>query len=108
VRLNQFVWIARNLIVELYMRKITKDKKKMAYDDLEEHVITWGFSKLIDIQDQIAEIESDTSISDARIEIMLRSYVNDVSDLVNLVSPLRDEKSCVMEWAFNFIKAFSE
>jgi hypothetical protein len=90
------------------MRVITKDKKKMAYDDLEDHVVSWGFSKLVDIQDQIAEIESDESLSDDRIEIMLRSFSNDVSDLVDLLAPLRNEKHCILEWAFNFIRAFSD
>jgi hypothetical protein len=85
---------------------IKKDKKKMDYNDLEDHVLTWGISKLSDIQEEVSEIEDDFNIHDDRKRLLLKNLCVPINELLDLLSPLRHDNDCLIEWAFNYLKEF--
>jgi len=81
-------------------------KRKMSYNDLEDHVITWCTDQLSAIQDLVAEIEDDQFVVPLNKELIFKDYAKTVETLVNLLAPLRHEEHCLMEWAFNFIDEY--
>lgn len=104
-KLNQSVWIAKNLIVKGEQMS-TREKKKMAYNDLEDHVISWCVEQLSMLRDVVADLEYDLSIPGLQKELIFKDLAKSVESLVNLISPLRHDEPCLMEWAFGFIDEY--
>jgi|Laugrespbdmm15dd_1035085.scaffolds.fasta_scaffold119903_1 hypothetical protein len=81
-------------------------KRKMAYEDLEDHVISWCIEQLSAIRDSVSEVEENPIIIDFDRDILFKDYARRIEALVNLISPLRHEEECLMEWAFNFMDEY--
>ena len=81
-------------------------KKKMSYNDLEEHVITWAVDQLSHLQDVIAEIEEDFSIDEEKKVMIMRNFSQPIDALLDLITPLRHDEECLLEWAFNFVDQY--
>ena len=86
---------------------IVRKKKKMAYNDLEDHVVTWAVGQLSQIRDAVADIEEDISLTDDKIDMVLRSFHPVIDSLIDLMGPLRHEEDCLMEWAFAFLDEYN-
>ena len=86
---------------------IIRKKKKMAYNDLEDHVVTWVVSQLSEIRDTVADIEEDISLNDDKRDMVLRSFHPVIDSLIDLMGPLRHEEDCLMEWAFAFLDEYA-
>jgi len=86
---------------------IVRKKKKMAYNDLEDHVVTWVVSQLSDIRDTVADIEDDVTLTDDKRDMVLRSFHAVIDSLIDLMGPLRHEEDCLVEWAFAFLDEYN-
>jgi hypothetical protein len=85
---------------------ILGQKKKMAYNDLEDHVVSWCVEQLSAIRDLVAEVEDSPVVDSAKKELIFRDYAKTIESLIDLISPLRHEERCLLEWAFNFVDEY--
>lgn len=81
-------------------------KRKMTYNDLEDHVVTWCVEQLSLVRDAVAEIEENPIVVAFQKELIFKDFAKTVETLINLISPLRHEEECLMEWAFNFMDEY--
>jgi hypothetical protein len=78
----------------------------MAYNDLEDHVVSWCVEQLSAIRDLVAEVEDSPVVDSAKKELIFRDYAKTIESLIDLISPLRHEERCLLEWAFNFVDEY--
>jgi len=78
----------------------------MSYNDLEDHVVCWCVEQLSALRDVVADLEDDQSVPSAEKELIFKGYATTVEVLIDLISPLRHEEQCLLEWAFNFVDEY--
>ena len=86
---------------------MTREKKKLTYDQLEEHVLYWATQRIQDLQDISHRIYRDTSIPDEEKEFIYNGLAEHVSELIELMYPLRHDEENLMLWANEFVDEYA-
>ncbi len=86
---------------------MTREKKKLTYQQLEEHVVYWATDQLDDLRQIADNIYRDTSIQDDRKEFIYDGIANQVSHLIDLMTPLSHDEEHLMLWATEFVDEYA-
>jgi len=87
---------------------MTREKKKLTYQELEEHAIYWGTDRMEEVR-QIAErIYHDQSIIDEEKEFIYSGLAQQLSDLLDLMSPLRHDEEHLILWVNEFVDEYAK
>ena len=107
VKLIQFVRIVSNQTVGENM-SVVKPRKKMTYEQLEDHVISWAVDQLAMIREAMHDLEYDDTFTDDRKRSICYTYVEPLDCLLNLLIPLRHDQECLIEWASMFMREYDQ
>lgn len=86
---------------------MTREKKKLTYQDLEDHTIYWATDRLDELKQLSDKIYNDVSIMDEEKEFIYNGLAHQVEDLVELISPLRHDEEHLLLWATDFIDEYA-
>jgi hypothetical protein len=102
------VLIASSVIARESMAVVERDKKKLTYNELEEHTVDWAIERLSEFRDDVSDIEDDDDIPAEKKDFLYRTYVTPIDNLIYLLNPLRHDARYLLEWAFNFIDTYGD
>lgn len=86
---------------------MTREKKKLTYQELEEHAIYWATDRLEELRQVADKIYQDMSIIDEEKEFIYNGLAQQVSDLIELMSPLRHDEDHLILWANEFVDEYA-
>lgn len=78
-----------------------REKKKLTYSQLENHVIAWATEQL----EQLREIDYTVEVFDHKQRIYHSMY-DRILYLVELLKPIEHNEDALVEWAENFLDRF--
>lgn len=85
---------------------MTREKKKFTYDQLEERVINWCIDQLEQLREISDRIYRDTGIDPEEKEIIYGGLARQVSNLLELILPLRHDEENLLLWAHDFVDEY--
>lgn len=85
---------------------MTREKKKLTYQDLEQHVVYWAVDQLEDLREVAHRIYLDLSIHDEEKELIYGGLARQAFHLLELLIPLRHDEETLIEWANDFIDEY--
>ena len=83
-----------------------REKNKLTYQALEEHAIYWVTDQLEDLKETATNIYLDQSIVDEEKEFIYNGLARQVSNLIELMHPLRHDEQSLLEWAQEFVNEY--
>lgn len=86
---------------------MTRKKKKLTCQELEEYVLFWTTERLEEVRKLTQTIYNDISIDDQEKEFIYHTMADQVCDLVDLMWPLEHDEEHLMTWAHEFIDEYA-
>lgn len=80
---------------------MTREKKKLTYSQLEDHVIVWATEQL----EQLREVDYTVEVFDQN-KIIYHSMYDRILYIVELLKPLEHNEESLVEWAEDFLERF--
>lgn len=84
-------------------RQMTREKKKLTYQALEEHAVYWAVDQIEQLRDAVDCVNDDQSMPKKHKEIMFAGMADQLSDIMELLHPLRHEEQGLVTWVKEFI-----
>ena len=82
-------------------------KKKLSLKFIEEHTLSWAFSRLAEIKETVEDLFADRKFSLEEKDTICCAHVKWVMDVVDLLTPFEQEDNELIEWADNFVIEYS-
>lgn len=83
-----------------------REKNKFTYNELEEHTIFWATDRLEEVREIVDKIYLDLSMLDEQKEFIYSGMAHQVSDLLELIIPLRHDEEYLLLWAQDFVDEY--
>jgi hypothetical protein len=129
--LNQFAWIARERIVIVGMkqfsliawfvgcsfialflfflsdrRSMTREKKKLNYNELEDHVTKWAMDQIEKLQCVVDEINDDDNVNLEHRILLFDGIAHQFRELLELLKKINHDERHVTEWVEGFVARY--
>lgn len=131
LKLNQFAWIARERIVRVSMKcferftgmawfvglsfitlflfflsegsTMPRDKKRLNYTELEDHVSKWALDQIEKLRCVVDEINDDSGIKLEERVMLFDGIATQFQELLDLLKKINHDEQHVIDWVENFV-----
>ncbi len=83
-----------------------RQKKKLKYDELEEHIIIWAINRLEELRDMAQETASNNRYIEEEKEFILESIATQIHLLLELIIPLPHDQPNLIQWSHDFVDEY--
>jgi len=130
-KLNQFAWIARERIVTVQMKQFSvlgwvvglsflslflfflsegssmpREKKRLNYTELEEHVTKWTLDQIEKLRCVVDEINDDNGIKMEQRVLLFDGVAHQFQELLDLLKKINHDERHITDWVENFVGRF--
>lgn len=86
--------------------RMSREKKRLNYADLEDHVTEWALNQVDMLRAGIDEIEDDSTINESQRLIIFDGIAAQLEELIELMSKINHDSQHIFNWAGNFIERY--
>ncbi len=85
-----------------------REKKKLSYGELEEHVIDWWVDSVVAKQEIVEQIIDDESMSADEKELVFEGIADSLEFLLELIIPLYHDEEKRIQWIEDFLDEYQK
>jgi len=82
---------------------MTREKKKLHYEDLEEHVTEWALNQIDLLRAAVDEINDDSTVKEQQRLIIFDGISTQFEEILELLSKINHHSGHIVDWVQNFI-----
>lgn len=80
-----------------------REKKRLSYTELEEHVTAWVVNQIELLRGMVDEINDDSEIPEEHRIVIFDGIATQFQELLDLMSKINNDERPTLDWAQNFI-----
>lgn len=84
-----------------------REKRRLKYDELEEHASTWAINRLDELRDMAQETYSSDRYVSYEKEFILESIADQVFLVLELIQPLSHDQPNLIQWSNDFVDEYA-
>ena len=81
-----------------------RDKKKLTYIEMEDHVIDWALNQVEGLRCAVDRINDDVSVPESEVSLIFAGIAEQFAELVDLIKPLRHDEKDTLCWMECFVE----